>query len=284
MSSLLSVRDVHFTYDESTEVLAGVSLEIGTGECIALIGPNGSGKTTLAKHLNGLLKPTSGDVSVDGRSTTDIVPGELAGKVGYVFQNPDHQIFSPTVEEELAYGPTNLGLGEAERSHRVERALELFDLKDHRLSHPTMLGRSLRRRVAIASVYSLEPQVLVLDEPTGGFDRRTTVDLMNVTLRLAAQGRTVLIITHDMRLVGEYAQRVVVMSEGQIRGDGPTSQILPDRALLESAGLKPPEVTLLSHELADLGVQPAINLTGLCEDLALRITSTDSTGTRTGKQ
>jgi cobalt transport protein ATP-binding subunit len=257
---LVRFSGVDFAYDNGPPVLRGINLTIRAGERIALVGANGSGKTTLAKHMNGLLRPARGRVLVAGRDTRDAVAGELAAVVGYVFQNPDHQIFSPTVAEEIAFGPRNLGLVGAELEGRVADALNRFDLAGLAERHPTLLGRGLRRRVALASVYALRPRLLVLDEPTGGLDRRHALDLVRLLRELAEEGRAIVLISHDMRLVGEFARRVIVMRSGTILADGPVEEILSDETILRPAGLKPPEVSRLASDLAGYGMPPAVDI------------------------
>jgi energy-coupling factor transporter ATP-binding protein EcfA2 len=257
---LLRCTDLWFSYGDTPPVLRGINLEIHRGEAIALIGQNGSGKTTLAKQMNGLLHPDQGHVELDGIDTRQATTGELASRAGYVFQNPDHQIFSPSVEKEIAFGPENLGLSGEHLDRRVEEAMERFGLGEYRNRHPTLLGRGLRRRVAIASVYALNPSLMILDEPTGGLDHRRTAELL-VTLReIIDEDRTVILISHDMRLVGEFAERLLIMHDGRLIGDGPVHALLPDEHRLRHASLAPPEITRLSIDLAENGFHPSVNL------------------------
>lgn len=257
---LVAVRDVHFSYDASVPALRGVSLTLGSGEFVALVGANGSGKTTLARHLNGLLHPDSGCVLVAGRDTRQCSVGQLAQTVGYVFQNPDHQIFLPTVEAEVAYGPRNLGAEGDDLRARVDEALERFGLVHLRHRHPMLLGRATRRQVALAAVYAMRPRVLVLDEPTGGLDRRATIRLMSLLEDMVAAGQTVVLITHDMRLVADHARRMVVMRDGLIVADGAPADLLFDGALLGASGLRPPQVARLAASLAPLGMPPVLTV------------------------
>ncbi len=259
-SPLIEAQDIHFSYDGETPALRGVSLTISQGEFVALAGANGSGKTTLAKHFNGLLRPDRGDVRVGGNVARGRSIGELARTVGYVFQNPDHQIFLPTVAEEVAFGPRNLGVRDDELDVRVEEALALFDLTCLRKSHPTLLGRGVRRRVALAAVYAMQPRLLVLDEPTGGLDRHASEGLMATLRGMVTQGRSVVLITHDMRLVGEHARRLVLLNEGRVLADGPTADVMLQFDLLERAGIRPPPVARLSADLAELGMPFALNV------------------------
>lgn len=259
-SALIEIDHVSFNYEESPPALRDVSLTIGPGEFVALTGANGSGKTTLAKHFNGLLRPTSGAVRVGGRDAAGRSISELAHTVGYVFQNPDHQIFLPTVAEEVAFGPRNLGVSGAELEERVEAALALFDLRELRERHPTLLGRGVRRRVALAASYAMQPRLLVLDEPTGGLDQRATDQLMTVLHALVAEGRAVVLITHDMRLVGEHAERMIVLNGGQVRADGLTAEVMTRHALLHEAGIRPPAVARLAADLWDARLPAALTV------------------------
>lgn len=259
-SALIEIDHVSFNYEESPPALRDVSLTIGPGEFVALTGANGSGKTTLAKHFNGLLRPTSGVVRVGGRDAAGRSISELAHTVGYVFQNPDHQIFLPTVAEEVAFGPRNLGVSGAELEERVEAALALFDLRELRERHPTLLGRGVRRRVALAASYAMQPRLLVLDEPTGGLDQRATDQLMTVLHALVAEGRAVVLITHDMRLVGEHAERMIVLNGGQVRADGLTAEVMTRHALLHEAGIRPPAVARLAADLWDARLPAALTV------------------------
>ena len=259
---LVDVSDLQFSYGdgEQAPALRGVNLSISPGEFVALAGANGSGKTTLAKHFNGLLRPDRGTVRVDGRDARGRSIGELAQTVGYVFQNPDHQIFLPTVAEEVAFGPRNLGVRGDELDERVEEALARFDLTGMRQRHPTLLGRGVRRRVALAAVHAMRPRLLVLDEPTGGLDRRASEGLMTTLRGLVAEGRSVVLITHDMRLVGEHAVRLVLLNEGRVLADGPTADVMRQFDLIEQAGIRPPPVARLSAALASVGMPFSLNV------------------------
>ncbi len=262
LTPLVEVTDLQFSYREGEQVpaLRGVNFSISSGEFVALAGANGSGKTTLAKHFNGLLRPDRGVVRVAGRDARGRSIGELAQTVGYVFQNPDHQIFLPTVAEEVAFGPRNLGIRDDELDERVDDALALFDLVDVRQRHPTLLGRGVRRRVALAAVHAMRPRLLVLDEPTGGLDRRASESLMATLRGLVAEGRSVVLITHDMRLVGEHARRLVLLNEGRVLADGPTADVMRQFDLVEQAGIRPPPVARLSAALASGGMPFALNV------------------------
>lgn len=244
----VAFHDVWFRYESGVQALAGVELTLHAGEYVALIGANGSGKTTLAKHVNGLLRPQRGEVSVVGRDVRETLPGELARHVGYVFQNPDHQLFAPSVREEIAFGPRNLGLSPAEVAARVEAALAAFELTPLAHLPPATLGYGQRRLVTLAAVHAMQPQVLILDEPTVGLDRRLTQRLLDWVVERHAAGTTVVFITHDMRLVPQ-ASRCLVMHGGQILLDTSTAEAFAQPQLLEQAGIVPPPIVMLSQRL-----------------------------------
>lgn len=269
---IIQVEGLHYSYGNGAPALAGIDLTIAAGDYAAIVGQNGSGKTTLVKHFNGLLKPTRGRVLVDGADTARRTIGELARLVGYVFQNPDHQLFCATTREELAFGPRNLGLGGAEVQERTEEALVALGLQAYAESPPAILGLGLRRQVAVASVYAMRPRVLILDEPTAGLDWRATLDLMALIGGLHQEGHTILLITHDMRLVAGFCPRTLVLHQGQLLADGPTRVILPQRELLAAAGLEPPQITALAGCLAPLGLPPDLLTVGeFCAAYAARL-------------
>ncbi|MBN1678118.1 MAG: ABC transporter ATP-binding protein [Candidatus Thermoplasmatota archaeon] len=265
---MVSVRDLKFTYEGGVEALRGVNLDIHEGEMLAIVGGNGSGKTTFAKILNGLLRPPSGSVVVDGKNASSMTVAELAKTVGYAFQNPDHQLFSSTVEDEVRFGPRNLGYPEAEVARMAGQAMDAMRLGAIRGLPPLSLRLSDRRRISIASVIAMDPKVLILDEPTTGLDAAETKNLMESVSMLNREGRTIVLITHDMRLVAEYAHRVVVMSNGRVLLDSDVSGAFSDLALLRQSSLEPPPVTLLAHGLSDHGIPKDIISP---QELALRL-------------
>jgi len=251
---MIEVKDVSFTYPTGVEALKGVSLNIRNGEFVAIMGQNGAGKTTLVKQFNGLLKPTKGQVLVDGVSTRDISIAQLARKVGFVFQNPDHQLFSETVEEEIAFALRNFGFKENTLKRRVTWALNLLDLAEYRKTSPFMLSGGERKRVALASVLAWNPKVVILDEPTIGQDHRQKEILRQFIVQLNAQGKTVVIVTHDVEFVAECSPRVVLMAQGQIVADGSAGRILTDPRVALRASIVPPQITQIFLRLADLGL------------------------------
>jgi energy-coupling factor transport system ATP-binding protein len=253
----IDVQDVVFRYGPRTpDVLKGVSLRIAQGEFVAFIGQNGAGKTTLAKHFNGLLKPASGTVRAMGLDTRRATVGTLARTVGYVYQNPDHQIFAQKVHTEVAFGPKNLGLAQEEIDQRVSEALELVGLADQADAYAFSLGRGQRQMLAVASVLAMRPPVLVVDEPTTGLDRQGARAILDLLSTWNADGRTIVVITHDMSLVAERVPRTVVVGDGRLIADGPTRDVLSNAELLRSAFLRPPQVTRIAQRLAEFGVAP----------------------------
>jgi len=263
----LDVAALWFWYDdESAPVLRSLDLAIERGQFVALVGANGSGKTTLVKHFNGLLRPRRGQVRVGGDETAGRSVGELARQVGYLFQHPEQQIFSATVRQELAFGPRNLGLTRAEAEARVEAALARFDLVAVADRPPAILSYGLRRRVTLASLAAMDPPLLVLDEPTVGLDATGLHETFDWLVELHAQGRTILLVTHDMALVAEYADRVVVLHEGQIIGEGAPADVFGQAELLVRASLTPPPLAPLARALRPYGLRgDALTLDAFCE-------------------
>jgi cobalt/nickel transport system ATP-binding protein len=234
---VLEIRDLHFSYPDGHAALHGVSLKLCEGDKVALVGPNGAGKSTLMLHLNGILGTPSTTLRVNGTSLTrDNLPA-IRAMVGLVFQNPDDQLFSPTVFEDVAFGPLHMGLPEAEVRVRVDEALEAVRMSSYkdRLSHHLSVGE--KKRIAIATVLSMKPSLLVLDEPSAGLDPRARRTLINLLRELPI---TMLVSTHDMRLVQELFPRTIVMDEGRVVADGLTMEILEDEELLMAHGLEKP--------------------------------------------
>jgi energy-coupling factor transport system ATP-binding protein len=254
----IQVNNLDFTYPDGTKALENINVSIKVGEFIALIGQNGSGKTTLSKLLNGLYKPSSGDVIVDGLNskTTPIV--QMVRRVGYVFQNPDHQLFNNNCWDEIAYGPRNIELPEEEVKVRVEEAAQVVGLpKMYYEEHPFFLSKGLRQRVAIASILALRPQLIIVDEPTTGQDARQSFEIMDFLKDLNENhGHTIIIITHDMPIVAQYARRVILMSEGKILADDETARVFSQPDVLAQAFLEPPEITQLAQSVQELGFSP----------------------------
>ncbi len=236
MHHTIEVQALQFAYPDGHTALRGVDLSIAPGEKVALVGPNGAGKSTLMLHLNGLLQAGAGAVSVCGLSIRAETLGQVRAAVGLVFQDPDDQLFSPTVFEDVAFGPLHMGLAEAEVRARVERALAAVGMGAYaqRVSHHLSVGE--KKRIAIATVLSMSPEILVLDEPSAGLDPRARRGLIRLLSELP---QTMLVSTHDLRLVAEVFPRTVIMDQGRVVADGPTARLLGDPALLDAHGLEP---------------------------------------------
>ncbi|MFQ6075734.1 MAG: energy-coupling factor ABC transporter ATP-binding protein [Candidatus Bathyarchaeia archaeon] len=251
---MIEVEGVYFTYPDGSEALRGISTKIEDGEFVAIMGENGAGKTTLVKHFNGVLKPTEGEVVVDGVSTSKMSVAELSRGVGLVFQNPDHQLFCENVEEEIAFGLRNFGFDGEKISRRVKWALNLLDLTEYRGTSPFMLSGGERKRVALAAILAWDPKIVVLDEPTIGQDYRQKDRLRQFIVQLNMQGKTVVIVTHDVEFVAECGPRVMLMARGRIVADGPAKEILSDRNVMMKASILPPQVSQLFYWLGDYGL------------------------------
>ena len=241
------------TYPSGVKALSDFNLTICEGDFVALVGENGGGKTTFAKAAAGLLKPSAGTVRVRGQDPAALPAGSRARAVGYLFQNPDHQIFQSTVREEVAFGPRQLGLAHAEAERRVEAAVAAVGLEGREDDDPFAMPKGDRQRVALASVLAMEPEILVMDEPTTGLDRREVAALMDAVAALNRGGTTVVFITHAMDVVARYARRIAVVAGGRVVGEGPPRKVLADDELLSRAGLEPPLAARLARELG-LGV------------------------------
>lgn len=254
---IIEIKDMQFNYPDGTPAIMGINLEIREGEFTALLGQNGSGKTTLAKTLNGLLKPTRGYVRVDGIDTNQKgILKQLVQRVGYVFQNPDHQLFNNQVDKEIAYAPRNIGLSEEETAARVKEAARVAGVKEEHMElHPFFLTKGLRQRVAIASILALKPKVIIVDEPTTGQDFKQSIEVMEFLKMLnEKEGHTIIIITHEMDIVARYAKRVIALAKGRVLLDGPTAEVFAQPELLEQTFVKPPEVSQLAYGLKDFGI------------------------------
>jgi cobalt/nickel transport system ATP-binding protein len=237
MHHTIEVEHLSFAYPDGQQALRDVSVIIAPGEKVALVGPNGAGKSTLMLHLNGILRATAGTVRACGLHVRDGNLGRVRAAVGLVFQDPEDQLFSPTVFDDVAFGPLYQGLPEAEVRRRVDEALAAVEMSAYRqrVSHHLSVGE--KKRIAIATVLSMQPEILALDEPTAGLDPRARRGFINLLRQLP---QTMLVSTHDMRLVAELFPRTIVMDGGQIVADGPTEAILNNAALLEAHGLEKP--------------------------------------------
>jgi energy-coupling factor transport system ATP-binding protein len=245
--ALLSVSNLTHRYDGGHAALSSVSLAIHAEEFVALIGQNGSGKTTLARHLNGLLKPTAGAVRLRGQDLSGLPLNRVAKQVGYVFQNPDHQIFAATVRDEVAFGLRNFGYAAGEVAARSAAALEAVGLVGLEDADPFLLGKGQRERLAVASLLALRPRVLILDEPTTGLDYGEQRRMMELLRGLHAQGMTIVVITHSPWVVAEYAERGILMQKGRIVFDGALRALFAQPELLARCHFRIPDITRLGQ-------------------------------------
>lgn len=250
---MIETENVHYSYPNKVEALKGVSITIRDGEFVAIMGQNGAGKSTFVKHFNGLLKPSAGTVRSDGVETTKTSVATLARNVGFVFQNPDHQLFSETVEDEISFALKNFGFEPNVIEDRVTWALNLLSLTQYRKTSPFLLSGGERKRVALASVLAWDPKTLILDEPTIGQDHEQKEILRQFILQMQTQGKTIVIVTHDVEFVAESNPRVILMKEGKIVADGMGKEILTDPAMLELSSIVLPQIAQLFMKLAPLG-------------------------------
>jgi energy-coupling factor transport system ATP-binding protein len=263
------IEDLWYHYPEQEPALRGVSLALEPGAFIGLIGQNGSGKTTLAKHFNGLLRPTRGAVLMDGKDIRTVRVSELASSVGYLYQNPDEQIFSPTVREELAFAPKNLGVDPTEIGRRIDDLTDRFDLAQFADIPPATLSYGLRRKITAASVFAAQTPFLILDEPTSGLDGNEVDLVMEYVVELNQHGSSVVLITHDMHLIAEYAQECVILEGGAILARGTPSEIFSNPEILREVRLDSPQISKLAESLSSAGVPPTtITVDECCRSIA----------------
>lgn len=233
----IEVSHLHFTYPDGTEALRGIELSVAPGEKVALVGPNGAGKSTLLLHLNGILGGGHGSVAIDGMTVGPATARRVRALVGLVFQDPDDQLFSPTVREDVAFGPLHMGVPEHELHHRVERALADVGMSGFEARVPHHLSLGQRKRVAVATVLAMDPSILAFDEPTGGLDPRGRREVMAV---MAGRPETLLVSTHDLAMVAETLPRMIILDKGTVVADGSSAELLRDDALLLAHGLESP--------------------------------------------
>jgi len=244
---LLSVRDLHYTYRDGPEALKGITLDLHAGEYVLLVGQNGAGKSTLVKHFLGLLRPAQGQVLLAGTDTRTLKVSALARRIGYVVQNPDHQIFNATVEEEVGFALRNLGYPEGQVRATVDESLAAMGLSDVRDRHPLALPRGDRARVIVAAILAMAPEIIVFDEPTTGQDYRGAQAILDVSRKLHEQGKMVVVATHHLYLMAAVAQRVIVMGGGRVLLDAPIREAYHAVDVLASTRLTPPQAVLLAQ-------------------------------------
>ena len=260
-NSIVSVKEVKFTYPGGIRAVNGVSLEIQRGERVAILGPNGSGKSTLILLIAGLLAPEKGEITVFNEKTTSENFQKLRQKMGIVFQDPDDQLFTQSVIEDVEYGPKNLRLPEVnikQRSEEVLKRIGIYHLKDR---PPYRLSFGEKKKASLATALVLKPELLILDEPTANLDLMSRRDLLSMLNELNREETTVLVSTHDVEALPELADRIVVISHGLVLGEGETSEVLQDLRLLGSAGLEPPAIARLFSELKAVGLVGEVQVT-----------------------
>ncbi|MEJ2710147.1 MAG: ABC transporter ATP-binding protein [Anaerolineales bacterium] len=245
----IEIQNLEFTYPSGVEALRGVSFTVMPGEKLAIVGQNGAGKTTLVKHFNGLLKPTNGWVLVGDWDTREHTVAKLASRVGYVFQNPDEQLFSRTVEQEVAVGPKNLGYAQGLVDNLVAQALALTHLEDQRQTNPYDLSPTWRKMVAMASIIAMDTPVVIFDEPTTGQDATSVAHIGEIVEALHRQDKTVITITHDIDFAADHFERLIAMGQGKVLLDSPMLEGIAQEKILASTYVDPPQITRLGMRL-----------------------------------
>lgn len=240
--TLIEFRDVSFSHPGGATALSGIRLEVKSGETVAIVGENGAGKTTLVKHTNGLLKPTAGSVLVGGVDTKNTTTAALSRKVGVAFQNPDHQLFSDSVENEVTFALKNFGFDDGLVSQRLDWALNFFGLEEYRSSSPLVLSGGEKKRLTLACILAWDPDVVVLDEPTVGQDAIQKEKLAQILGMLRSAGKTVIVVSHDVEFLWPIQPRLVVMSGGRVVADGEMTGVMSDAGLLDRARVTRPQL------------------------------------------
>lgn len=252
----LSTENLSFTYPDGTRALKNINIEIEKGEKVAIIGPNGAGKSTLFSHFNGLTEPTSGCVKIEGKPIS-FEKDELLKvrqKVGIVFQDPNDQLFAPTVKEDIAFGPMNLGLSYDEVEKRVEDALKMVGMENYEDKTPHHLSGGQQKRIAIAGIIAMKPELMILDEPTAGLDPDGVEKVLNIMNQLIEEGMTLIISSHDIDMISKYADKIFVLYNGEIIESGNKNKIFSDMELLKKAHLRTPITTEILYNLKESGL------------------------------
>ncbi len=258
---VLKTNDLNYIYHDGAHALKDINIKIMKGEKVAIMGPNGAGKSTLFLHFNGLNEPTSGNIEIDGKKMVydkkELL--EIRQKVGIVFQNPNDQLFAPSVKEDVAFGPMNLGLTLEEVEQRTKEALDLVEMGFAENKPPHHLSGGQQKRVAIAGIIAMKPDIMILDEPTAGLDPHGVDQVLKILNKLNEDGMTIAISSHDVEMINDFADRIFVLKEGEIIGDGTPDEIFADHDLLETANLKPPKTAELLKMLKENGLDVDIN-------------------------
>ena len=252
----LSTKNLSYTYPDGTHALKNINMEIYKGQKVAIMGPNGAGKSTLFSHFNGLTEPTSGHVEVDGKAIKydrDTLL-EVRQKVGIVFQDPNDQLFAPTVKEDVAFGPMNLGLDYEEVERRVDEALTMVGMEQYMDKTPHHLSGGQQKRVAIAGIIAMRPEIMILDEPTAGLDPEGVEKVLDILNNLNKEGMSIVISSHDIEMVNEFAEKIFVLNNGEILESGDKHEIFSNKELLKKAHLKAPVTTEILYKLKENGL------------------------------
>ena len=252
----LETKNLSFTYPDGTQALKNVNIQIKKGEKIAIMGPNGAGKSTLFSHFNGLTEPTSGHVEVDSEKIIyerdELL--KVRQKVGIVFQDPNDQLFAPTVKEDVAFGPMNLGLEYGEVEKRINESLEMVGMAGFEDKTPHHLSGGQQKRVSIAGIIAMRPDIMILDEPTAGLDPEGVDKVLNILNNLNEEGMSIVISSHDIEMVNQFADKIFVLYDGEIIAEGDKHQIFSDKELLKKAHLKAPITTEILYKLKENGL------------------------------
>ena len=263
----LETKNLSFTYPDGTKALNNVNLQIKKGEKIAIMGANGAGKSTLFSHFNGLTEPTSGHVEVDGEKIVfereELL--KVRQKVGIVFQDPNDQLFAPTVKEDVAFGPMNLGLDYDEVNKRITEALEMVGMSGFEDKTPHHLSGGQQKRVAIAGIVAMRPEIMILDEPTAGLDPEGVDKVLDILNNLNKEGMSIVISSHDIEMVNQFADKIFVLHNGEIIAQGDKHQIFSDKELLKTAHLKAPVTTEILYKLKENGLDVDTEKIGINE-------------------
>lgn len=268
----LSTENLSFTYHDGTQALKNINIEIQKGEKVAIIGANGAGKSTLFSHFNGLTEPTSGCVKIEGNPISfekeELL--KVRQKVGIVFQNPNDQLFAPTVKEDVAFGPMNLGLNYDEVEKRVENALKMVGMESYGNKTPHHLSGGQQKRVAIAGIIAMKPEIMILDEPTAGLDPDGVEKVLSIMNQLNKEGMTLIVSSHDIDMISEYADKIFILHNGEIIESGSKNKILSNRELLKKAHLRTPLTTEILYNLKKAGFNvntEKISVKDTCEEI-----------------
>ena len=252
----LETKNLSYTYHDGTQALKNVNIKIRKGEKIAIMGPNGAGKSTLFSHFNGLNEPTSGHVEIDGEKIIferdELI--KVRQKVGIVFQDPNDQLFAPTVKEDVAFGPMNLGLDYDEVEKRIKESLEMVGMSGFEEKTPHHLSGGQQKRVAIAGIIAMRPDIMILDEPTAGLDPEGVDKVLDILNKLNTEGISIVISSHDIEMVNQFADKIFVLHDGEIIAEGDKHQIFSNKELLKKAHLKAPVTTEILYKLKENGL------------------------------